>query len=72
MLWIPPGFAHGFETLEDDTIFAYKVTGYYNQNSEGSIKWNDPTLNIKWDSENPNTSQKDNEGELFEDFKSLF
>lgn len=72
MLWIPPGFAHGFETLEDDTIFAYKVTEYYNKDSEGAIIWNDPTLNIKWESKNPNTSKKDNEGELFEDFKSLF
>ena len=34
--------------------------------------WNDPTLNIKWESEKPNISKKDNEGELFEDFKSLF
>jgi len=72
MLWIPPGFAHGFETLEDDTIFAYKVTNYYNKESEGSIIWNDPTLNLNWETENPSTSVKDNEGELFENFNSLF
>lgn len=72
MLWVPPGFAHGFETLEDETIFAYKVTNYYNKESEGSIIWNDPTLNIEWETENPSTSQKDNEGDLFQDFKSLF
>ncbi len=72
MLWVPPGFAHGFETLEDDTIFAYKVTNYYNKDSEGSIIWNDPTLNIEWETKNPNTSAKDNEGDLFENFKSLF
>ena len=72
MLWIPPGFAHGFETLEDNTIFAYKVTNWYNKESEGSILWNDPTLNIDWETKNPTTSTKDNEGELFEIFQSLF
>ncbi len=72
MLWIPPGFAHGFETLEDNTIFAYKVTKYYNPDSEGSIIWNDPTLNIDWETKNPSTSKKDNDGELFENFSSLF
>lgn len=72
MLWIPPGFAHGFETLEDNSIFAYKVTNYYNKESEGSIAWNDPTLNINWETVEPNTSQKDNDGDLFEDFQSLF
>ena len=72
MFWIPPGFAHGFETLEDNTIFAYKVTNYYNPESERSIIWNDPTLNIEWDTKNPSTSKKDNEGDLFENFISLF
>ncbi|MBL57375.1 MAG: dTDP-4-dehydrorhamnose 3,5-epimerase [Flavobacteriales bacterium] len=72
MLWIPPGFAHGFETLENDTIFSYKVTNYYHKESEGAIKWNDPTLNIKWDTKNPVTSTKDNEGELFKNFTSQF
>ena len=72
MLWIPPGFAHGFETLEDNTIFAYKVTNDYNKESEGSILWNDPTLNIEWDTKNPINSKKDNEGELFKNFHSLF
>ena len=72
MLWIPPGFAHGFETLEEDTIFSYKVTNYYNKESEGSMVWNDPTLNIKWETKKPSTSEKDNNGELFENFKSLF
>lgn len=72
MLWIPAGFAHGFETLEDDTIFAYKVTNYYNKASEGSIIWNDPSLAINWQSTSPSTSEKDNNGELFENFISLF
>jgi dTDP-4-dehydrorhamnose 3,5-epimerase len=48
MLWIPPGFLHGFVTLEDDTIFAYKVSGLYNKSSEFGVIWNDPELNIDW------------------------
>jgi dTDP-4-dehydrorhamnose 3,5-epimerase len=62
MLWVPPGFAHGFETLENNTIFAYKVTNYYNKDSEGCILWNDPTL----------ISDKDKIANKFEDFNSLF
>lgn len=72
MLWIPPGFAHGFETLEADTIFAYKVTNEYNKESEGSILWNDTTLNIEWETKKPIISEKDGNSELFKNFNSLF
>ena len=48
MYWIPPGMAHGFVTLEDETVFFYKCTNLYNKASEGSIRWNDPDLNIDW------------------------
>lgn len=47
-LWVSPGFLHGFLTLENDTIFAYKVTNYYDKDSEIGVMWNDPTLNIDW------------------------
>ena len=72
MFWIPPGFAHGFITLEDDTIFTYKCTAPYNKESEGSLIWNDPTLNIDWGVVNPLVSEKDQEGKLFENFQSQF
>ena len=72
MLWIPRGFAHGFETLEDNTILAYKVTNYYNQESEGCVLWNDPNLKIKWESEHPLVSDKDKVGNNLETLNSLF
>ena len=59
MYWIPEGFAHGFITLEDDTIFFYKCTNVYNKASEGSIHWNDPGLNIDWGGTDPLISAKD-------------
>ena len=50
-MWIPPGFAHGFLALEDDTHFLYKTTGYYHPASEASILWSDPQIGIAWPGE---------------------
>ncbi len=72
MYWVPPGFAHGFVTLEDDTVFFYKCTNVYNKESEGSIRWNDPDLNIDWGIEKPVLSDKDQVSPLFKDFVSPF
>lgn len=47
-LWMPPGFLHGFVTLEDNTIFTYKVTNFYDKASEIGVIWNDPSLGIGW------------------------
>ena len=47
-LFIPKGFAHGFLTLEDNTIFSYKCDNYYNKNAEAGIRYDDVTLNIDW------------------------
>lgn len=58
MLWVPPGFAHGFLALED-SIVHYKVTNVYNKESEGGIIWNDPTIKVKWPIEHPLLSIKD-------------
>lgn len=72
LFWIPPGFAHGFATLRDHTIFAYKCTEVYNKASEGCVFWNDPQLNIPWNVENPILSEKDKTGTLMKDFNSPF
>lgn len=47
-LWIPPGFAHGFVALEDDTHFLYKTTDLYSKACERAIRWNDPRIGIEW------------------------
>ncbi len=62
MLWIPVGFAHGFSTLEDNTIFSYKCTNYYNKESEGCLLWCDKQLNIDWKINDPVLSEKDKSG----------
>ncbi len=70
--YIPAGFAHGFVSLEDNTIFQYKCSNYYNKASEGCLLWNDPDLKIDWNVNNPLLSPKDLEGSLLKDFESPF
>ncbi len=48
LLWIPPGFAHGFQALEDDTLLLYLVTKEYSPEHERCIRWDDPELGIQW------------------------
>ncbi|MCK9616263.1 MAG: dTDP-4-dehydrorhamnose 3,5-epimerase [Lentimicrobiaceae bacterium] len=72
MYWVPEGFAHGFVTLTDDTVFFYKCTNMYNKASEGSLRWNDPDLNVQWGVNNPILSEKDKVSPLFKDFESKF
>lgn len=72
MLYIPPGFAHGFLTLEDNTVFSYKCTNVYNKASEGAILWNDSDLNINWGINNPIISEKDQQALPLKSFISPF
>ena len=65
-LYVPRGFAHGFISLEDDTIFQYLIDNDYAPDHEGGILWNDPELGIDWEGmfreygiEKPLTSEKD-------------
>ena len=47
-LWVPPGFAHGFCSLEPDTVICYKVTGYYSAECDKGLAWDDPAIGIVW------------------------
>ena len=61
MLWVPPGFAHGFLSLRDDTEFLYKCTDFYAPEHERSLLWSDPAIGIDWplDGATPLLSGKD-------------
>jgi dTDP-4-dehydrorhamnose 3,5-epimerase len=72
MLWVPEGFAHGFATLQNDTIFYYKCSNYYHKESEGCVMWNDKDLGIEWNVKDPVLSEKDKAGTPFRDFVSPF
>lgn len=70
--WIPPGFLHGFLTLENDTIFSYKCTNVYNKESEMGVIWNDENLTIDWHFDHPIVSEKDKNLPSFSEFVSPF
>ena len=74
--YIPQGFAHGFLTLTDDVEFRYKVDNVYNKESEGCIRYDDPTIHVDWGTLlqgiEPVLSQKDQEGPCLEESNNLF
>lgn len=72
MLFIPPGFAHGFQVLSDTCLFFYKCTNTYNKDSEGGIAWDDPALNIPWRDIEPVVSEKDQCHPVFSSYESPF
>jgi dTDP-4-dehydrorhamnose 3,5-epimerase len=62
-LWVPPGFAHGFVVLKDNTEFLYKTTDYYAPQHERCIRWDDPAIDIEWPiTQSPILSGKDQLG----------
>lgn len=72
MMYLPEGFAHAFLSLEDDTVFNYKCTNFYNKQSEDGLLWSDKDLGIEWPVDNPILSEKDLRLGLFKDFVSPF
>lgn len=71
-LYIPEGFAHGFLSLEDDTVLNYKCSDYYHAKSEASIVWNDPDLDIDWGIREPILAEKDQFAQNFVTFENPF
>lgn len=73
LLYVPKGFAHGFCTLEDDTLISYKVDQIYNKENESGVLWNDPDIEIIWPEYNEYiVSDKDKILPKFKDIKSYF
>lgn len=72
MVYIPPGFAHGYCSLTDETIVLYKVDASYARDFEGGLRWNDNTLNINWPTQKPHLSARDQLLPLFSEFASPF
>ena len=70
-IYIPPGFAHGFASLEDHTVLHYKCTSYYEPKTEFTLLWNDPTIGIKWPLSTPIISEKDRKGKTFDEIKTM-
>ena len=67
ILWIPPGFAHGFQTMAENTTVMYKVTREYSAAHERNIRWSDPEIGIRWPIGNPILSKKDATAPLLSD-----
>lgn len=72
MLYIPEGFAHGFEVLSDEANFEYYCSNIYSPENERGILYNDPFLNISWHTKEPNLSKKDLVYPLFENAEMNF
>jgi dTDP-4-dehydrorhamnose 3,5-epimerase len=73
MFWVPPGFAHGFISLEDGTEFLYKCTATYDPSAEHSLMWNDPAVGIEWPLEGiePILSGKDAQGQALNEIEAF-
>ena len=70
-IFIPEGFAHGFACLSKTCTLYYRCTNYRHKQSETTLKWNDPELNINWMIKRPILSKKDKDGKSFSDIKKI-
>ncbi len=72
LLWVPPGFAHGFQSLEDNTVVLYLVTKEYSPAHERCIRWDDPRISIQWPIDNVVVSEKDRNCPLLDEAETNF
>ena len=59
LLWVPPGFAHGFCVLSESAVVTYKVSGEFSAAHDGGVRWNDPSIGVEWPVIDPVLSAKD-------------
>ena len=71
MMYIPEGFAHGFQTLEDNSGLLYMHTAYYSPEAEDGLRYNDPQVNISWPIEISEISMRDTNHDILEKFNGL-
>ena len=71
ILYVPPGFAHGYLVMSNDSIVVYKCTNEYNPRDEYGIRWDDSDINIKWQIQDPIISKRDENLPLLKNQKSL-
>ena len=72
LLWVPPGFAHGFMALEDNTEVIYKTTDEYAPEMDRGIRWDDPDIGVEWPSISPILSEKDLKAPCLKDGENNF
>ncbi len=75
MLYVPPGFAHGYLVLSEEAVFSYLCTDFYHPEEEGGLMWNDPSIGVEWPMEKgvqPILSEKDKIYPSFEASKISF
>ena len=70
-LWIPIGFAHGFQVKSDFSDVLYKTTDYWHEEHEQVLSWDDPDLGIDWPIDHPKVSERDNEGKLLSELEKM-
>ncbi len=72
LIWVPPGFAHGFCVTSEEAIFHYKCTEFYSPKDERAIRYNDEDLNIQWNISEPLVSEKDLIAKKFKEIEKDF
>lgn len=72
LVYIPRGFAHGYCTLTDKAVVFYKVDQYFAPDAQGGLRWDDPTLGIRWPTRDPVLSERDRDLPTFDKFESPF